>query len=122
MTTVQTRAIARHPDHVMTAHGEIDANRTSDLDEATRSLIAITKGLESAYAALERRAERVEAELERTNRELSAILDALPCGVIVRDRTGRVSRTNRAAEGSSRSATAPSRWRSGRAVRQRRAR
>jgi len=81
----------------MSSHGELDASRTTDLDETARSLIAITKGLESAYAALERRAERVEAELERTNRELSAILDALPCGVVVRDRTGRVSRTNRAA-------------------------
>lgn len=81
----------------MSTRPEIDASRNTDLDEATRSLIAITKGLESAYAALERRAEHVEAELERTNRELSAILDALPCGVVVRDRTGRISRTNRAA-------------------------
>lgn len=81
----------------MGASHDADANRTADLDDATRALIAITKGLEAAYAALERRAERVEAELAHTNRELSAILEALPCGVVVRGVDGSVARTNRAA-------------------------
>jgi len=91
----------------------------ADLDDAARAFSVITEGLERAYAALEQRALRVEAELARTNRELeqtvrqlehtvreldevgralSAILESLPTGVVVRDASGRVVRTNPAAQ------------------------
>lgn len=73
------------------------ATSNGDLDDATHMLVAITQRLEGAYEALEQRAQRVEAELERTNRELAAILDALPTGVIVRDGSSAVVRSNRAA-------------------------
>jgi signal transduction histidine kinase len=85
---------------------------TADLDDAARAFSVITEGLERAYAALEQRALRVEAELARTNRELEqkvreldevgralgAILESLPTGVVVRDASGRVVRTNPAAQ------------------------
>ncbi|QDU86484.1 Sporulation kinase E [Planctomycetes bacterium Pla163] len=91
----------RHSDPLATGTSAADAaarsNANGDLDDATRTLVAITHGLKSAYEALEQRAQRVEAELERTNRELAAILEALPTGVIVRDGRGTVVRSNRAA-------------------------
>jgi signal transduction histidine kinase len=84
----------------------------ADLDDAARAFSVITDGLERAYAALEQRALRVEAELARTNRELehkvreldevgralNAILESLPTGVVVRDASGTVVRTNPAAQ------------------------
>jgi len=85
---------------------------TADLDDAARAFSVITEGLERAYANLEQRALRVEAELARANRELEtkvreldevgralgAILECLPTGVVVRDASGAVVRTNPAAK------------------------
>jgi len=75
-----------------------------DLDQAVRALSTIGATLADSYAALERRAARVEQELERkvdeldaVTRHLEAILDALPTGVVVRDGEGRVARANGAA-------------------------
>ena len=75
-----------------------------DLDGAVRALSTIGATLAESYAALERRAARVEQELERkvaeldaVTRHLEAILDALPTGVVVRDGEGRVARVNGAA-------------------------
>jgi signal transduction histidine kinase len=77
-----------------------------DLDEAVRALSTIGATLADSYAALERRAARVEQELERkvaeldaVTRHLEAILDALPTGVVVRDADGRIARANGAALG-----------------------
>ena len=75
-----------------------------DLDQAVQALSTIGATLAESYAALERRAARVEQELERkvseldaVTRHLEAILDALPTGVVVRDGAGRVVRANGAA-------------------------
>ncbi|MBI5432651.1 MAG: PAS domain-containing protein [Planctomycetes bacterium] len=69
-----------------------------------RSFAEVSAGLIESYQAIERRAQRVEnelaakvAELDELSRHLEAILQALPSGVIVRDRDGRVARINRAA-------------------------
>lgn len=81
------------------------------LDDAVRSLNSIGADLLESYQALEQRAQHVEEELCRTNaelagkvseldavtRDLEAILEALPTGVVVRDDDGRVVRINRAA-------------------------
>ncbi|MEZ5977615.1 MAG: ATP-binding protein [Planctomycetota bacterium] len=85
---------------------------TADLDAAAQLFSSIAEELKGTYAAIERRAERVEAELARTNKELerkvreldevgralAAILECLPTGVVVRDADGVVARTNPAAE------------------------
>ena len=75
-----------------------------DLDQAVRALSTIGASLADSYSALERRAARVEqelehkvAELDAVTRHLEAILDALPTGVVVRDGQGRVARANGAA-------------------------
>ncbi len=74
------------------------------VDEAMQALSRVGSDLLESYGALERRAERVEEELCRTNAELerklvelTAILEALPTGVLVRDADRRVIRTNDAA-------------------------
>ncbi len=79
-------------------------NGTQGIEEAMRSLSSIGATLAESYAALERRAARVEEELERklgeldaVTRHLAAILDALPTGVVVRDAEGCVVRANGAA-------------------------
>lgn len=76
-----------------------------DIAAAMRSLSAIGATLSASYAALERRAAHVEQELERkvseldaVTRHLEAVLDALPTGIVVRDREGAVLRANGAAQ------------------------
>ena len=73
-------------------------------DEALEVLNRISSSLMSSYQELATRAERVERELEvqlaevdGLSRNLEAILDALPTGVVVRDADGRIVRVNRAA-------------------------
>lgn len=75
-----------------------------ELQSMMQSLTSISGELMRSYAGLERRAERVEAELSVANAELvsqlaqlEAILEALPVGVVVRSADGRVQRVNRAA-------------------------
>jgi two-component system, NtrC family, sensor histidine kinase HydH len=75
----------------------------AELQAMMQSLTSISGELMQSYAGLERRAERVEAELSVANAELAsqlaqleAILEALPVGVVVRDADGRVQRVNRA--------------------------
>jgi signal transduction histidine kinase len=79
---------------------------TSDtkVEEAMQALSRVGGELLDSYNALAERAEHVEeelcianAELEHKVAELSAILEALPTGVIVRDASRRVVRTNDAA-------------------------
>jgi len=70
----------------------------AEVEEAMRALSRVGGELLESYEALERRAQRVEHELERTNAELERILDSLPTGVIVRDAAGKVVRTNGAVE------------------------
>lgn len=76
----------------------------AELQALIQSLAGISGELRQSYAALERRAERVEAELSVANAELAsqlaqleAILEALPVGVVVRAADGSVQRVNRAA-------------------------
>lgn len=87
------------------------APQSSELDLAVRDLNVLGASLARSYHALEERAQRVEGELERANRELAnkveqldtvtaeleAVLDALPTGVIVRDAQSRIVRANDAA-------------------------
>jgi hypothetical protein len=74
------------------------------VEEAMHALSRVGSELLESYEALARRAERVDeelclanAELEHKVSELSAILEALPTGVLVRDAARRVVRTNDAA-------------------------
>jgi two-component system sensor histidine kinase FlrB len=74
------------------------------LEAAMRALSSISAALSESYAALESRTARVERELERklaeldaVHRHLTAVLDALPSGVVVRDEQDRVLRVNAAA-------------------------
>lgn len=81
------------------------------LEQARREFTQISESLLSSYGALTRRAEHVEKELSRTNaelaskveeldatkRDLEAILEALPTGVVVRDENGSIVRVNPAA-------------------------
>jgi len=83
-----------------------------DLQEVVTTLPQLLDALRTSYAELERRAERVEDELSRTNaelerrvheldvvkRHLEAVLDSLPTGVVVRDAAGVVVRVNGAAQ------------------------
>ena len=82
----------------------IDAAADAGLEAAMRALSSISATLSESYAALEARTQRIERELERKlaeldalRRHLSAVLDALPTGVVVRDAAGRVLRVNDAA-------------------------
>ncbi len=75
-----------------------------ELEAALRAFADVGANLVESYQALERRAARVEAELavkvdelDRLSRSLEAILQALPSGVLVRDQSGSIVRTNRAA-------------------------
>ena len=82
-----------------------------EIAEALDSLSRVSTSLLEGYRALEARAERVEselsaanaelerkvAELERTRAHLEAVLQALPCGVVVTDGGGRIVRANAAA-------------------------
>ena len=67
------------------------------LEAALQALSELGGSLLSSHRELERRAERVEAELLRTNQELEAILASLPTGVVVRDAAGAAVRANPAA-------------------------
>lgn len=81
------------------------------LEESFQVFTRMTRDLESAYNKLSGRAARIDLELVRTNKELrhrvhelndltlekSAILDALPGGVVVIDGTGCITFVNRAA-------------------------
>ncbi|MCE9593730.1 MAG: PAS domain-containing protein [Planctomycetes bacterium] len=76
----------------------------AELAAAMRSFAEVSAGLIDSYQAIERRAQHVEnelaskiGELDELSRHLEAILQALPNGVVVRDRDGRVVRINRAA-------------------------
>lgn len=83
----------------------------AELAEALDSLSRVSSSLLEGYRSLEARAERVEselsaanaelerkvAELERTRAHLEAVLQALPCGVVVTDGSGRIVRANAAA-------------------------
>ncbi len=79
-----------------------------DLSRMVESLSTISDHLVASYAALSARAEHVETELVAANQaleekvaeldavrgHLEAILSALPSGVVVRDREGRIVRVN----------------------------
>lgn len=81
-----------------------------ELDAMTSALRAVSGDLIASYERLGARAERMERELFETNAELErkveeldrtrewleATLEALPCGVGVRDAGGQIVRVNRA--------------------------
>ena len=89
----------------------LDRLDTSSLDDVVRTFPAVLEGLRATYVELEARASRVEDELCRTNtelerrideldglkRHLEAVLESLPCGVVVRDAEGRIVDANSAA-------------------------
>lgn len=82
--------------------------RSPELKQMMSSLSSISETLLSSYETLAKRAQRVEQELIRTNaklsekvaeldattRDLEAILQALPSGVVVSDECGKVMRVN----------------------------
>jgi two-component system sensor histidine kinase FlrB len=81
-----------------------DAGADAGLEAAMRALSSISATLSDSYSSLEARTQRIERELERklveldaVRRHLTAVLDALPSGVVVRDAEGRVLRVNAAA-------------------------
>lgn len=83
----------------------LDTAADEGLEAAVRALSSISATLSESYAVLEARTQRIELELERKlaeldalHRHLTAVLEALPCGVVVRDRDGRVTRVNAATE------------------------
>ena len=83
----------------------------SGLDEIVRSFPSILDTLRQSYGELEERAARVENELCRANEELErkvheldvvkrhleAVLESLPCGVVVRDAFGTIAHVNESA-------------------------
>ncbi len=78
--------------------GQPDA---AELGAMVRSLSSISTELLESYDRLSARAERVDKELCRANRELGervaeveAILETLPVGVVVRGASGKVVRVN----------------------------
>jgi len=83
----------------------LDTPADEGLEAAMRALSSISATLSESYSALEARTQRIERELERrlaeldaVHRHLTAVLDALPSGVVVRDAEGRVVRVNAATE------------------------
>ena len=71
---------------------------TSNIDDLVQTLPALLDDLRRSYSELEERALYVEEELAQTNRHLEAVLESLPCGVVVRDADGGIVRTNGAVE------------------------
>jgi len=85
---------------------------TGNLDDIVQTLPVLLDDLRRRYDELEKRALYVEEELSRTNHELEervgelnglkrhleAVLESLPCGVVVRDAEGCIVRTNEAVE------------------------
>ena len=90
---------------------ELTEPGVEELTQAMAAFSEVSESLVASYDALVSRAERVEAELCRTNEELErrlaeldrlkrhleAVLFAIPTGVVVRDATGEVTSANRAA-------------------------
>ena len=84
----------------------------SGLDEVMRSFPTILESLRTSYEELQTRARHVEDELCLANRELErkvreldglkrhleAVLESLPCGVVVRGSDGTIVSVNRSAE------------------------
>ncbi|MFT4539846.1 MAG: PAS domain S-box-containing protein [Planctomycetota bacterium] len=97
--------------NVQTLTSAEDPASPQELEQAMSAFSEISENLLAGYEALTGRAERVEAELCRTNAELAskvaeldavkrhleAILESLPTGVVVRDAKGLIVRMNDAA-------------------------
>lgn len=69
-----------------------------ELASAFSSFVNTAKGLEKEYAGLRRKAERLDFELHEVNKRLSAILSALPAGVVAAGPNGRIVMINRMAK------------------------
>jgi signal transduction histidine kinase len=83
-----------------------------ELEEVVRSFPAMLETLRASYGELEERAGRVDRELCLANEELErkvheldvvkrhleAVLESLPCGVVVRDAAGSIQRINGAVQ------------------------
>ncbi len=92
---------------------DVARHDASSLDSLVQSLPTLLNSLRHSYSELEERALYVEEELSRTNHELEnkvdelnglkrhleAVLESLPCGVVVRDAEDRIVSTNEAVEG-----------------------
>ncbi len=90
----------------------LQPNAGNGIDALVRSFPAVLDRLRTSYGELEARAEHVEQELYRANRELEnkveeldrlkrhleAVLESLPCGVVVRDADGAVVDANASAQ------------------------
>lgn len=81
-----------------------NAVTVAELEQVVRTFPAILQGLQDSYADLEERARHVEeelcrkvAELDALHHHLEAVLEALPCGVLVRDADGALLEANPAA-------------------------
>lgn len=88
-----------------TQEGILETVGALDLDEVVRTLPTILDRLRSSYEELEARAARVEdelclkvEELDGLHRHLEAVLESLPCGVVVRDAGGAIVDANAAAQ------------------------
>ncbi len=87
-----------------------DGVDSSQVENAISTFTSVLENLQSSHGRLEQRAQRVEAELCRTNEELAArlgeldrvkqhlesVLSSIPAGVIVYDTEGRIVRANNA--------------------------
>ncbi len=77
----------------------------TQVEQAVSSLVVLGQSLVESYTALEQRARHVEdelvskiAELDSMRRHLEGVLAAIPTGVIVRDASGAIVRSNPAAK------------------------
>ena len=73
------------------------SNQTELLLNAFQSFNEVSNALQSAYSDLEGRVRHLSGELEQRNYFLTTVLQSLPCGVLVVDRSGEVTTLNRAA-------------------------
>lgn len=91
--------MSAHQSHTNSAEHEMP--NAEELGAMVQSLSRVSSDLLESYDRLAERAERVEKELSIANHELEkkvaeveAILETLPVGVVVRDASDRVVRTN----------------------------
>ncbi len=73
------------------------SNQTELLLNAFQSFNEVSSALQSAYSDLQGRVHHLSEQLEQRNYFLTTVLQSLPCGVLVVDRTGGVTTLNRAA-------------------------
>ncbi|MEJ2082826.1 MAG: PAS domain-containing protein [Acidobacteriota bacterium] len=72
-------------------------NQAELLLNAFHSFNEVSSALQSAYQDLQDRVRNLSEQLEQRNYFLTTVLESLPCGVLVVDRSARVTTLNEAA-------------------------